>query len=235
LGAAQRDQDNILAAWSWAIDIGNVDTAFSMLAGFAPSEVRTSYLLLLPRRSVARATGRDWAPGLPARPGGQRRVRLGRADRVGAEELCRRAAEANARRDPRTGGRGDHLRSTLKHRDYYRRLRRRRPPVRTGGRYRAGRRRPRRRVPQLAIAAGLQLFVGDDAGAVSLAREALALARQVGAPARIATGLLAVGMAVAQTDPDQARACLRESRELSTRSAIRASWTTSGRSGSRFS
>ena len=52
--------------------------------------------------------------------------------------------------------------------------------------------------------------------AVPLAREALALARRIGAPALIATGLLAVGVAVAETDPGQARACLRESRELST-------------------
>ena len=49
-----------------------------------------------------------------------------------------------------------------------------------------------------------------------MAREAVALARQIGAPALIATALLEVGAAVVQTDPDQARACLRESRELST-------------------
>jgi hypothetical protein len=41
------------------------------------------------------------------------------------------------------------------------------------------------------------------------------LARQAGAPALIATGLLAVGATVAGTDPGQARACLSESRELS--------------------
>src|SRR5262249_16731724 len=52
--------------------------------------------------------------------------------------------------------------------------------------------------------------------AVPLAREALALAHQTGAPALIATALLALGAAVAGTDPEQARACLRESRELST-------------------
>ena len=60
------------------------------------------------------------------------------------------------------------------------------------------------------------MLIGDAPGAVPLANEALALARQIGAPALIATGLLAVGAAVAGTDPGQARACLRESRELST-------------------
>src|SRR5262249_43688990 len=53
-------------------------------------------------------------------------------------------------------------------------------------------------------------------GAVPLASEALALARQIRAPALIASGLLAVGLAVADTNPAQSRASLRESRELST-------------------
>jgi hypothetical protein len=69
---------------------------------------------------------------------------------------------------------------------------------------------------QLGIAAVVQILVGDAPRAVPLACEALALARQIGAPALIApTGLLAVGATVAQTDPDRARACLRESLELS--------------------
>ena len=45
------------------------------------------------------------------------------------------------------------------------------------------------------------LLVGDMPGAVPLARQALALARQVGAPALIASGLLAVGVAVASSRP----------------------------------
>ena len=41
--------------------------------------------------------------------------------------------------------------------------------------------------------------------------QALTLARQIGDPALIASGLLAVGMTVAETEPEQARACLRAS------------------------
>jgi predicted ATPase len=41
------EQDNLLAAWSWAIGTGNVDTAFEILAGFAPVEVWTTYPLVL--------------------------------------------------------------------------------------------------------------------------------------------------------------------------------------------
>src|SRR6185503_367620 len=57
--------------------------------------------------------------------------------------------------------------------------------------------------------------IDDASAAVPLARQALALARQTGAPALIATALLALGAAVAGTDPEQARTCLRESRQLS--------------------
>ncbi len=97
------DQDNLLAAWSWAIDTGNVDIAFSMLTGFAPSEVRTSYLLLLPGEASLALPGATEHRGYALALAVSAVFASARSDRVGAEELCRRAAEANARRDPRTG------------------------------------------------------------------------------------------------------------------------------------
>ena len=210
------DQDNLLAAWSLAIDIGNVDTAFSMLAGFAPSEVRTSYLLLLPGEASLALPGATEHRGYALALAVSAVFASARSDRVGAEELCRRAAEANARRDPPDwrveetvcAARSNIAITTGAFADAARLSEQAAGIARAGGDFADA-------SLQLAIAAGLQLFIDDTPGAVSLAREALALARQVGAPARIATGLLAVGMAVAQTDPDQARACLRESRELS--------------------
>jgi hypothetical protein len=68
---------------------------------------------------------------------------------------------------------------------------------------------------QLAMAVACYVLAGDTPRGIPLANEALALARQLGAPALIATALLEVGATVVQTDPEQARACLRESRELS--------------------
>ena len=68
---------------------------------------------------------------------------------------------------------------------------------------------------QLSIAVACHFLAGDAPRGVPLGREAVALARQIGAPALIATALLEVGAAVVQTDPGQARACLRESREIS--------------------
>src|SRR5207247_1852645 len=59
------EQDNLLAAWSWAIGADNVDTAFQMLAGFAPGEVRTSYLLVLPGEAALELPGATEHPGYP--------------------------------------------------------------------------------------------------------------------------------------------------------------------------
>jgi hypothetical protein len=54
---------------------------------------------------------------------------------------------------------------------------------------------------ELTITVAYRVIIGDIPGAVPLARQALALARLTGAPALVATGLLAMGVAVAVTDP----------------------------------
>ncbi len=93
------EQDNLLAAWSWAIGTGNVDTAFQILAGFAPVEVWTTYPLLLPGEAALELPGAAEHPGYPLALAVSAVFASNRADVTGAEELCRRAAEANARRD----------------------------------------------------------------------------------------------------------------------------------------
>jgi hypothetical protein len=154
-----------------------------------------------------------------------------RADVTGADELCRRAAEANARQATpewrveatvcaartnvatTTGAFADAARFAEQAADI----------ARAGGDLADA-------SAELTIAAGCHLLIDNAPAAVPLATEALALARQIGAPALIASGLLAVGVAVSGTDPDQARACLRESRELSMalgyQSAIDFVWAT---------
>jgi hypothetical protein len=57
------EQDNLLAAWSWAIGTSNVGTAFQILAGFAPSEVWSSYLLLLDGEAALELSGAADHPG----------------------------------------------------------------------------------------------------------------------------------------------------------------------------
>src|SRR5215471_19130178 len=211
------EQDNLLAAWSWAIGTGNVGTAFSILAGFAPSEIWSSYLLLLPGEAAMELPGAAEHPGYPLALAVSALFASYRADVAGAEELCRRAAEANAGRDTPDwrveeticAARQNVAATTGAFADAARLAEQAADLARAGGDLADA-------SVELTIAVGNHVLADDAPGAVPLAREALALARQIGAPALIATSLLAMGLAVASTDPDQARACLREGRELST-------------------
>jgi predicted ATPase/class 3 adenylate cyclase len=98
------EQDNLLAAWSWAIGAGSVDIAFQMLAGFAPLELWTSYPMLLAGEAALELPGAAEHPGYPLALAVSALSASIRADVTRAEDLCRRAADANARRDPQTGG-----------------------------------------------------------------------------------------------------------------------------------
>ena len=92
------ERDNLLAAWSWVTGTGDVDTAFSILAGFAPCEIWTSYPLLLPGNAALELPGATEHPGYPLALAVCAMFASNRADVTGAEELCRQAAEASARR-----------------------------------------------------------------------------------------------------------------------------------------
>jgi len=225
------EQDNLLAAWSWAIGTGNVGSAFSILAGFARVEVRSTYPLVLAGEAALELPGASEHPGYPLALAVSAAFASNRVDVTTAEELCRRAADANAGQaipDWRVeeticaarhnialaaGAFGDAARLAEQAADL----------ARAGGDLADA-------SVELTFAASDHVLIDDAPAALPLAREALALARQTGAPALIATSLLALGAAVVGTDPEQARACLRESRELSTalghHSAIDLLWAT---------
>jgi predicted ATPase/class 3 adenylate cyclase len=206
------EQDNLLAAWSWAIDTRNIDTAFSILAGFAPREVWFRWPLLLDGEVALELPGAAAHPGYPLALAVSARFASNRADVTVTEELCRRAAEANERRDPHDWRVEEVIcdaRSIIAvtvgaFADAARLDEQAAAIARTGGDLADA-------SLQLGVAASIYLVGGDAPRAVPLAGEALTLARQIGDPALIASGLLAVGMTVAETDPEQARACLRES------------------------
>jgi predicted ATPase/class 3 adenylate cyclase len=210
------EQDNLLAAWSWAISTDNVDTAFKILAGFAPVEVRAGYPLMLPGNAALELPGATEHPGYPVALAVSAMFASNHADVTGVEDLVRRAADANARQatpDWRVeaiicDARAAIAATTGAFADAARLAEQAAGLARAGGGIADA-------SFYLGIAVGDHIFAGDSPAAVPLAREALALARQTGAPAIIATSLLAVGVAVAETDPGRARACLRESRELS--------------------
>ena len=135
------EQDNLLAAWSWAIGTGNVDTAFTILAGFAPVEVWSTYPLVLAGEAALELPGAAEHPGYPLALAVSALSASNRADVTGAEELCRRAAEANARRDTPDWRVEETIfaaRSSIA--VTTRRLRRRRPARRTSRWHRPGRR-----------------------------------------------------------------------------------------------
>jgi len=211
------EQDNLLAAWAWAIRAGNLDAAFAILAGFAPVEVSNTYPLLLPGEAALELPGASEHPGYPLALAVAAVFASNRVDVTGAQELSRRALDANARR-PTPDWRVEETVYAARHiiaantgvfADAAHLAEQAADIARAGGDLADA-------SIELVLASAYHVMVGDAPTAVPLAREALALARRVGAPARIATGLLAVGLAVADTDPGQARACLRESRELST-------------------
>jgi predicted ATPase/class 3 adenylate cyclase len=210
------EEDNLLAAWSWAIGTGNVDTAFQILAGFAPVEVWSTYPLLLAGEAALELPGATGHPGYPLALAVIALFASIRADVTGAEELCRRAAEANACRDTPDwrveeavcAARSNIATTRGAFADAAHLAEQAAGIARAGGDLADA-------SVELTIAVGCHLLVGDAPRGLPLANEALALARQIGAPALVATGLLAVGLAVAESDPGQARACLRESRELS--------------------
>ena len=211
------EQDNLLAAWSWAVDAGNAGAAFAILAGFAPCEVWSSYPLLLPGAAALELPGATEHPGYPLALAVSAVHASFRADVTGAEELCRRAADASARQDTPDwrveetlcAARQNIAITTGAFADAARLAEQAAGLARAGGDLADA-------SVELAIAAAARVFAGDAPGAIPLASEALALARQIRAPALIASGLLAVGLAVADTDPGQSRASLRESGELST-------------------
>jgi predicted ATPase/class 3 adenylate cyclase len=211
------EQDNLLAAWSRALRAGDVGTVFAILAGFAPAEVWTNYLLLLDGEAALELPGAAEHPGYPLALAVSAVFASLRGDVTGTEQLCRRAAEANARRDPPDWRAEETIcsaRSSIAttrgaFTDAARFAEQAAGIARAGGDLADT-------SAQLTLAVADHAMAGDAPAAAPLANEALALARQSGAPALIATGLLAVGATVAGTDPGQARACLRESRELST-------------------
>jgi predicted ATPase len=211
------EQDNLRAAWSWAIDTGNVDTAFSILAGLAPSEVASRYPTVLDGEPALQLPGAATHPGYPLALAVSAMFAARRADVTVTEDLCRRAAEANERRAPHDwrveevicDARSNVAVMVGAFAEAVRLSERAAGLARAGGDLADA-------SFHLGVAAGAHLFVGDAPGALPLAQEALTLARQIGAPALTASSLLIVGGIVAETDPKQARAYLDESLELST-------------------
>ena len=172
--------------------------AFQILAGFAPCEIWTTYPLKLTGEAAVGLPGAAEHRGYPLALADSTLFASIRADATSAEELGRRAAEADARCDTPDW----RVEATiLTARSNIAAASGAFPDAARLAEQAAGqaRRRPRRRLCRpTAGRSGLRVLAGDAPRGVPLAREALVLARKVGAPALIATAVVEVGATIAR-------------------------------------
>ena len=208
------EAENLLAAMSHAIATDDVDLALRLLF-HTPSAFQVGYVLRLPVEPVLELTG---APEHRLYPYALATIAYRAAeqgDLVLTETRCEEALAVLKRR----GSDPDHVEMTVSvargigartvgaHDESATHFERAAQLARKGG--------------QLGVAAALLGSASDahtTAGrvepAILLATEGLALARQIGMPTAVALNLTALAGALASSDPERARALLRESREL---------------------
>jgi predicted ATPase/DNA-binding SARP family transcriptional activator len=215
VGRLSGERENLLAAWSWAIDVDDVDTALRILCS-VPRGHEGGYQLGLAGESALTLTGATEHPRYPLALAITAIDVAARGDWGLAEERGSRALQA----DIRLHGQAD---SDVENLVFQARA----DSALTRGSFadaaafskqaaEIARTNDNLTVASVNLAAAAwYTSVGDGLGAVDLAAEALALARRVDMPYAIINALLALGIAVAATDPDNARACLSESLERS--------------------
>ena len=213
-GRLVAEHENLLGAMNYAIDTEDVDLAFRLL--YNTSRIwQIGYGLQLPVDAI----GLPGAAEHPLYPFGLA-VAAGRAanrgERHSAETLCDDALAAAQRLGSDPEDHVDQLVSSVRatlafgvgalhdaatHMEHFMEI------ARSAG-----------RLPEVAsalqAAATFHAMAGDPDAAIPLASEGLALARQVGQPTAIALNLAALAAALADQDPQRARALLRESIEL---------------------
>jgi predicted ATPase len=210
------ERDNLLAAWSWAIDADDVDTAFRILCS-VPRGHEGGYQLGLPGEAALTLSGATEHPEYALALAITAIDAASRGDLDLAEERGSRALHADKRLHAQADSDVENL--VCQARADIAMLRgafadavayneQAAYVARADG-------NPAVASVNLAFAAWVSTIAGDETGAVPLAVEALALARQADMPYVLITALLVLGIAVADTNPDQARACLNESLDRS--------------------
>jgi predicted ATPase/DNA-binding SARP family transcriptional activator len=211
-GRLSAERDNLLAAWSWAVDADDVDTAFRILSS-VPRGHEGGYQVGLPGEAALTLSGATDHPEYPLALAITAIDAASRGDLDLAEERCSRALDADKRLHTQADSGVENLvcqaradiammrgafADAVSYNEHAAHI------ARADGNLAVA-------SVNLAFAAWVCTIAGDEAGAVPLAVEALALARQADMPYALITALLVLGIALADTDPDQARACLDES------------------------
>jgi predicted ATPase/DNA-binding SARP family transcriptional activator/class 3 adenylate cyclase len=216
VGHLNAERDNLHAAWSWAIDVDDVDVALRILCS-APRGHEGGYQLGLPGEAALTLSGAAEHPNYPLALAITAADAASRGDQDTAEQRCTLALQTDQRLHARPDWNVEQLVCQA-----------RADSALIRGAFtdaaafyeqaaEIGRANDNLAVASLnlSFAAWSRTITGDALNAVPLAHEALTLARQIEMPYAIVNGLLVLGIAVADTDPGQARACLTESLERS--------------------
>jgi predicted ATPase/class 3 adenylate cyclase len=210
------ERDNLLAAWLWAIDADDVDTAFRILCS-VPRGHEGGYQLGLSGEAALTLSGATEHPEYPLALAITAIDAASRGDLDVADQRGSWALDADKRLHPQADSdvenlvcqaRADIAMSRGAFADAVAYNKQAADIARADGKLAVA-------SVSLAFAAWYGTIAGDVTGAAPLAGEALALARQADMPYVLITALLVLGNALADTDPDQARACLDESLDRS--------------------
>jgi predicted ATPase len=211
------EHDNLHAAWSWAIDADDVDTAFRILCN-VPRGHEGGYQLGLSGEAALTLSGAAGHRDYPLALAITAVDAASHGDLDLAEQRCELALEADRRLHTSANAavenlvyqaRADSALVRGAFADAVALSEHAAEVARANGNLAVA-------AVNLAEAAQSSTFAGDNRGAVPLAIEAVALARQSGMPNAIINALLILGIARADSDPDEARACLSESLDRST-------------------
>jgi predicted ATPase/class 3 adenylate cyclase len=206
------EHDNLLAAWSWAIDADDVDTALRILCS-VPRGHEGGYQLGLSGEAALTLSGASVHPEYPLALAITAIDAASRGDLDAAEERGSRALDADKRLHPQAHSDVENLVCQARadiamvrgaFADAVAYNEQAADIARANGKLAVA-------SVNLAFAAWYRTLAGDATGAIPVAVEALAFARQADMPYVLITALLVLGNALAETDPDQARACLDES------------------------
>jgi predicted ATPase/DNA-binding SARP family transcriptional activator len=212
-GRLSAEHDNLLAAWTWAIDADDVDTAFRILCS-VPRGHEGGYQLGLSGEAALSLSDATDHPNYPLALAITAIDVAARGDLDVAEQRCIRALEAQQRIHTSADSdvenlvcqaRADSALMRGAFADSVAFSERAANLARADGKLTVA-------SVNLARGAWVRVIAGDATG-IPLGVDALALAREADMPYALITALLSLGIALAETDPDQARACLDESLE----------------------